>query len=1482
MLNKISLAVVIALAAFAVHPLAAEPLSVRFQHLSRADGLSQSFVYAIAQDHEGYMWFGTQEGVNCFDGYEFTVFLHDPNDPSSISDESVRTMLVDRSGTLWIGTDSGGLSRFDKLTGTFTNYLHDPANENSIADNRVRVIYEDPAGLLWIGTDGSGLDRFDPATETFEHFPYAPSSPGSIAGAQVWDVTMDGEGILWVATSDGLSRFDDATGTFANYRHEPADANSLSDNELRALFADAAGQLWIGTASGGLNLLDTQTGKTRHFMHDPEDSSSISANRINDIFKDDSGSLWIGTVSGLNVLRPDGNGFDRYKREASDRYSLAHDNALVLHQDRGGVLWVGTYDGLSRWNQRNSAFLHYRSDAGNANGLSENTVMAFAEAPNGAVWIGTFGGGLNRLDRETDRIRTYRHDPDDATSIPSDRVMALYADSDGGLWVGTRSSGLSYYDPGSQVFRTYANDPGDPSSISANGVTSILRDSEGALWVGTFGGGLNRLDEQTGRFERFRADPEDPYAVSNDRVLVIFEDSGGMLWIGTYGSGLNRFDRNTGRFRHYAGEPGRPDGLTGDEIYMIQEDAGGDLWIAVKGAGLNRWRYDDRANGRLSVTRYSETDGLPSNTIYSGAWDNDGMLWMSTNRGLTRLDTETGQFKNYDTSHGLQDDEFNLSAGMVTSDGEMFFGGINGFNSFQPEIIANHQPPPPPVVVTQFHGRNKPVNDAPGRVRLSHDDNTISLKFAALDFAAPEKNLYRYKLDGIDSDWSEAGTARQVTYTNLPAGDFTFRVIAANNDGVWNLAGASFNFSRLPAPWRTWWAYCLYVIVIGMALLVSVRAHARYQSQRATLLHAREIELVKSRLAEAQRIASLGNWVWDVKLGDLWWSDEVYRLFGYDPGSLKPSNRLVLEHVHPDDKVSTHSATRSYLRRGGAYELEYRIITAKGDVRVLYERGEVTLDKSGEPVRVIGTVHDITERKNAEDYVRHRASFQTLLANLSSTLADAAPDDFRGQLIQCLESVGKRYDVDAISIRWLTTETYLRSRYTWSRSRTKRRKEDVDPNEIPWISSQLLAGKPIAIDDVQDMPAEAREDRVLLRAMGTKSLVGIPLMLDHQLSGYCMYSRLRSRQDWSEDVVNELTLLTGILASAIARHRGAREIEKLNEELQQENVWLKEEVMLAQGFDQIIGNDRGLKRCLSAAEKVAPTDAAVLILGETGTGKELLARAIHNLSSRRDRTMVSVNCPALPANLIESELFGHEKGAFTGAEGRRAGRFELADGSTIFLDEVGELPLELQAKLLRVLQSGEFERLGGTKTLKTDVRLIAATNRDLPDLIERGEFRSDLYYRIGNFPITLPPLRQRRGDIPLLAEYFVRKHAARLNRKVDAISARAMKQLTSYRWPGNVRELESIIERALITTSNGDTVLELPGPLDAATDDSPRWEAVDEKHDLVSVERNHIISVLEQTNWKISGEDGAANILGMPSSTLRSKMQRLGISRERD
>ncbi|MDJ0710943.1 MAG: sigma 54-interacting transcriptional regulator [Woeseiaceae bacterium] len=1475
-LAKIS--TIVSLALLATIANGAETRSVRFQHLSRDDGLSQAFVYAIVQDPRGFMWFGTQDGLNRWDGYTFTVFAHDPADADSISDESIRTLLIDAEGTLWIGSDAGGLSRYNEHDRSFTNFVHDPGDPDSIADNRVRVVYEDTDGLIWVGTDGSGLDRFDPRTGKFEHFPYDPSEPDSVASPKIWDVLRDSRGTLWVATTNGLSRFDDATGKFANYRHDPNDDRSLNDNETRVLFEDDGGRLWIGTTSGGLNRFDVANESFAHFVHDSDDPSSITDNRINAIFQDHQGLIWIGTLSGLSVWRADGTGFDRYKNDASDRYSLGHDNALSLFQDDGGILWVGTYDGISRWNQRTRFMKHFRADASGGGGLSQNTVTTFAEAPDGSIWIGTYGGGLNRLDRAANDINVIRHVPGDTGGLPSDRIMALHADADGGLWVGTRRSGLAYRDPETGLFQSYVHDPADTSSLSANGVTYLLRDSRGSLWVATFGGGLNRFDEATGTFERFQHDPADPDSISNDRVLVLFEDSQGLVWAGTYGAGMNSYDRSSGKFTRYRGEPGRYDGLAGDEILMIQESSDGDLWIGVKGAGLNRWRRNERESGRLSFVRYGEIDGLPSNTIYSGVWGDDGYLWMSSARGLIRLDAQRGTFSSYDTSHGLQNDEFNMAAGFAAADGELFFGGINGFNAFYPDKFTNHRAPPR-VVITRVDSMGEPVDTSAAEIGLRHDQNVISFEFAALDFAAPRKNRFRYKLEGVDAAWVEAGHSRYVTYSNVPAGDFKFLVIAANNDGIWSDFGATVSFSRAPAPWRTWWAYAIYVFLSGAVLWLFIRAHNRRQQQETALAHAEEIRLVQTRLAEAQRIAGVGNWVWKIDSGEQWWSDEVYRLLGLDPATTQASYHSLLEQIHPDDRPAYEHAVQRSLENGEPFDIEYRVLTGGGEMAMMEERCEITVDHGGEPIRIAGTIHDITERKTAEDTIRHRADFQSLCAELSSRLLQTYPNNFEEQLNECLAMVGQRYGVDSIAISLRETEQkYLRARYSWQRSFDEARTQPVDAKQVPWMTSQLIFGKPIIIRDVAEMPKEARKDQELLQSRGTRSLLDIPLIIDDQLGGTCAFSHIRDRHDWPELMVNELTLIAGIAASAIARHLASSEIQKLNEDLQQENISLREEVRISHGFDEIIGEDLGLRRCLSAAEKVAPTDAAVLILGETGTGKELLARAIHKLSPRRDNRMISVNCPALPANLIESELFGHEKGAFTGAESRRLGRFENADGSTIFLDELGELPLDLQAKLLRVLQSGEFERLGGSKTIKTDVRVIAATNRNLPDAIERGDFRSDLYYRIGSFPITLPPLRERRDDIPLLAEFFVRKHAKRLGRDIDAISARAMKELMSYGWPGNIRELESIIERALITAIGGN-VLELPRGLGMEPGMRGSDNGSDTHTDLESVERSYIVDVLDQTNWKISGNGGAAEVLGMPSSTLRSKMKRLGIER---
>lgn len=531
-----------------------------------------------------------------------------------------------------------------------------------------------------------------------------------------------------------------------------------------------------------------------------------------------------------------------------------------------------------------------------------------------------------------------------------------------------------------------------------------------------------------------------------------------------------------------------------------------------------------------------------------------------------------------------------------------------------------------------------------------------------------------------------------------------------------------------------------------------------------------------------------------------------------------------------------------------------------------------------------GTIHDITERKRVEEDVSRRATFQQLLATLSSELIRARPYDIDQQLADGLKAVASHYDLDVISL-WRTVDdrNSMRCTYRWDRNPKRNRKSRISRSEVPWISEKLLAGELVVVDDVDRMPIPAITDQKMLTRRGKKSTLIIPLYVDGSLDGSCVFSTSLDRRSWSTKATTELRLIAETLVSAISRTQAVVEIAQLKDQLQAENFYLREEVKLAHGFDEIIGENRDLKKCLQAVEKVAPTDLPVLVLGETGTGKELIARAVHKLSSRHDKPMISVNCPSLPANLIESELFGHEKGAFTGAESARRGRFDLAEGGTLFLDEIGELPLELQVKLLRVLQTGEYQRLGGTKTLHADVRLIAATNRNLERAIERGEFRSDLYFRIASFPIRLPSLRQREGDIPLLAEHFVHKHAKRLGKNIEAISAKMLRELVDYDWPGNVRELESIIERSLISAESG-SVLELPGPLHPSGEFLQLQEGavVADESDLISVERAHILNILEKSNWKISGSDGAAAVLGIPPSTLRSKMKRLGIEKKKD
>jgi transcriptional regulator with GAF, ATPase, and Fis domain len=370
---------------------------------------------------------------------------------------------------------------------------------------------------------------------------------------------------------------------------------------------------------------------------------------------------------------------------------------------------------------------------------------------------------------------------------------------------------------------------------------------------------------------------------------------------------------------------------------------------------------------------------------------------------------------------------------------------------------------------------------------------------------------------------------------------------------------------------------------------------------------------------------------------------------------------------------------------------------------------------------------------------------------------------------------------------------------------------------------------------------------------------------------------MREERSWPETVVKGFELISQVFANALARKRADEqlkkyvgEIENLKQQLESENIYLREEIKLLVEHTEIVGQSVAMKKVLSQAEQVAGTNSTVLLMGETGTGKELLARTIHSMSLRKDQPLVTVNCASLPPTLIESELFGREKGAYTGALTKMIGRFEIADGSTLFLDEIGELPLELQSKLLRVLEEGNFERLGSTKTLHVNVRIIAATNRDIEHEAGEGKFRKDLFYRLNVFPIVIPPLRERPEDIPLLVEAFVGEFQKRMGKEIETISKKSLESLRSYSWPGNVRELRNVIEHAMILSKSKTLVVAVPklGSSEAGA-----------IRNLEEMERRHIVSVLERTGWRVAGKGGAAEILGVKRSTLHSKMEKLGIRR---
>jgi formate hydrogenlyase transcriptional activator len=663
-------------------------------------------------------------------------------------------------------------------------------------------------------------------------------------------------------------------------------------------------------------------------------------------------------------------------------------------------------------------------------------------------------------------------------------------------------------------------------------------------------------------------------------------------------------------------------------------------------------------------------------------------------------------------------------------------------------------------------------------------------------------------------------------------------------------------------------------VVRGFKLIAQVFANALARKRGDQAL--RESE---SRLSMATSAAGAGLWIMESDTGHVWVTPRTRELFLFAPDE-KLNYESFFKVIHPEDRERVHQAVQQALRSGENLHCDYRIVQPDGGIRWIGARGQRHLRSAGESDRLMGVSLDITERKQAEEALEDRLRFERLLLDLSSKFVNIPTDRVDSEIEDGLRQILEFFQVDrCLLFRTLPDRTSWQIAHIVTSNDAPHLPAGVKLSKslYPWAYEKLSEKHEVmSISRLDDLPPEASADRQSCIKWGIRSYLNIPILIGESVD-IIHISSGKSERVWPKELLPRLRLLGEIFVNALERKQNRlqleerfQEIENLKQRLERENIYLQEEVKLLVEQTEIVGQSLAMKRILAQAEQVAETDSTVLVLGETGTGKELLARAIHSMSLRKDRPLVTVNCASLPPTLIESELFGREKGAYTGAMTKMIGRFEIADGSTLFLDEIGELPLELQSKLLRVLEEGSFERLGSTKTLHVNVRIIASTNRDIEQEVKDGKFRKDLFYRLNVFPIVIPPLRERPEDIPRLVRAVVKELQKSMGKEVETISKKSMEALQSYSWPGNVRELRNVIEHAMILSKGKTLAVHVPklGSSEAGA-----------TRNLEDMERRHIVSVLEKANWRLSGKGGAAEVLGLKRTTLMAKMKKLGIKR---
>ena len=799
--------------------LLAQVEKITFEHLKAV-----ATPYCLLQDHYGFIWFGSRyNGLFMYDGYDFIAYRHNPDDENSSSANSVRSIAEDQNGDIWVGTVAG-LNRLNRTTGKFQRFLHDPSRPDSPSSNYITTIFIDKAGIVWFGTQEGGLNKAiilkskadGSDSLVCRHYLNNPQNGNSISHNNVkaiWAHSHQDENSLWVGTAFGLNLFDKMTEKFSRYFHDPDDSTSLSHNEIWSIHEDRSGELWIGSGDGTVSRLSSRQDAQIKFQN-----YKLGTNKaIGTITSDPSGSLWIGVKGhGLFRLNHLHGTITNFVHHDDDPHSLFHNVVYSVVCDKAGTLWVGRMDGIDKYDPHQKKFHHISFEPPPGKWALE--ITSFCEDHLGFIWIGSRGKGVFRLDPRNGKIINYNHIPGDPTSLCCPWVLTVYEDKNETLWNGT-TNGLDRFDRKREIFQHLYDKPGKPDNpfaLLSDYIYALYEDKNGSFWVST-PRGLSKLDRSSGRFSHYLNDIDNQIGLAGYCIGVISESSDyndNTLWLGA--NGLFKFNPQTGKLSRYYHDPENSNSWINQLVYGIQQDKTGNIWVATTG-GLYCLGSDK------TIAHFTVKHSLPSNLVYGILEDDDGVLWISTYKGLVSYNPQSQQFRQYEMKEGFLKNEFVMGAYAKGKSGYLYFGQLNGFKMFHPQEIKDNQFIPP-VWITGFKifdqsiSFDQPIPDLK-EIRLSHRQNFFTLDYVALNYSDSPKNQYAYQLEGVDPAWVNAGNRRSASYTNIAPGNYIFKVMGANNDGVWNEQGASVRLIITPPWWQTGWAYAFYALIMSFIVV---------------------------------------------------------------------------------------------------------------------------------------------------------------------------------------------------------------------------------------------------------------------------------------------------------------------------------------------------------------------------------------------------------------------------------------------------------------------------------------------------------------------------------------------------------------------------------------------------------------------------------------------------------------------------------------